>query len=136
MSKERKNLNKWKDISFSCIGRLNIVNMTALPKSNIVSIQSLLKSQCIFFFYRNRNAAECSDGFLRNSNSLDKSSWTHISRFQNLIKSHWNQKCCTDMRVDMYTNGWSRKFWNKPLHIWSVDFQQGSGHFMWKGQAF
>ena len=32
------------------------------------------------------------------------------------------------MRIDMHTNGWSREFRNKPLHVWSVDFQQGSGH--------
>ena len=37
------------------------------------------------------------------------------------------------MRVDMYTNGWSRKFWNKPLHMWSVDFQYGQLIFN-KGQ--
>ena len=51
LSKERKNLNKWKDISFSCIRRLNIVKMTVLPKSNIVSMQCLLKSQWHFLFF-------------------------------------------------------------------------------------
>ena len=50
MKEIKEDTNRWRNIPWSCIGRINIVKMSILPKA-IYSMQSLSSYKSFFFFF-------------------------------------------------------------------------------------
>ena len=93
--KEIKDLNKWEDIPGSRVGRLKIVKMSILPKSNHALMQSLSNSNGLFC----RNEKVNPQIHMKfqwtpsSQNCFEKEqSWTtHMPQFQNLLQRYSNQ---------------------------------------------
>ena len=51
MNETEDNRNKWKQISFSWIGRINIIKMMTKPKAIFIFNAILIKMPMAFFFF-------------------------------------------------------------------------------------
>lgn len=102
----KEDLNKWKGILCSCIGRIDIVNMLILPKVaygfNVIPI----KIPTTHFAEMKRSILKFIWNFKRlqiTKTVLEKNKFRGLttSQFQNLLQSYSNQYSGIGIRIDI-----------------------------------
>ena len=79
MKEIKDNINRWRDIPCSWIGRVSIVKMTIIPKANNLQVQChpYQITNGIILRIRTRNFTICVLNFLRNCWTTFQSCWTN-----------------------------------------------------------
>ena len=129
MKEIKDDINRWRDIPCSWVGKINIVKMTILPNTshrfNVIPIKLPMA-----FFHRNRSknfAIHMETQKTPNSqNSLEKEEWSwrnQLSWLQIILQSYSHQDSMVLAQKQKYKPmEQDRKPRNKPMHLWVTYF--------------
>lgn len=71
-------------------------------------------------------------GAQQNQTFFKEQSWrTHNFKTCYKTKLQESRQCGTSIRIDLELNGIELRVQNKPLHVWAIDFWQGSMQLNW-----
>ena len=128
MKEIKDDTNRWRDIPCSCIGRVNIVKMTILPKAVCrFSAIPIKLPMAIFSQLEQKNLKICMETQMTpNSQSKlegRKQSWRNQTLWvQTILQSHSNQDNMVLAQKQKYRSlEQDRKPRDKPMHLWSTN---------------
>ena len=131
MKEIKNNINRWRDISCSWEGRINIVRMTIIPiaiyRFNVIPIKLPMA-----FFHRTRTKNFTihveTQKTLNSQSSLEKEEWSwrnQPSWVQIMLQSNSHQDSIVLEQKQKYRPmEQDRKPRNKPMHLWVPYFWQ------------
>ena len=125
---EKVDVKKWKDIPCSWVGKINIVKMAILPKSNLqIQCNPYQITHDIFHRTRTNNTKnyvepQKTQNYQRNSEEQKPSRRHNSPRLQEILKSHRKQDSVVLVPKQTYRPMvQNREPRNKPRHLWSIN---------------
>ena len=120
--------NRWRDIPCSWIGRINIVKMALLPKSNLqIQCNPYQTTSDICHRSRTKNFAICMETQKtpNNKSNLGKEKWSWNNQapcLQTILQSYSNQDSMVLAQKQKYRSvEQDRKPRDKPMYLWSIN---------------
>ena len=116
LMKVKDDINRWRDISCSWVGRINIVKMTILPNA-IYRFNEKKKSQ---FIWKHKKTPNSQSSLEEEWNWRNQASWLQI-----VLQSYSHQDNTVLAQKQKYRPmRQDRKPKNKPMHLWVHYFWQ------------
>ena len=131
MKEIKDDINRWRDITCSWVGRINIVKVTILPNASTDSMRSPYQmTNGIFHRTRTKNFTIYMETqkTLNSQSSLEKEEWSwryQPSWLQIILQSYSHQDSMVLAQKQKYRPmKQDRKPRNKPMHLWVPYFWQ------------
>ena len=125
MKEIKDNINRWRDIPCSWIGRINIVKMTTTQSNLQIQCNPYQITNGIFHRTRTKNFTICMETqkTLNSQSNLEKEKWSWRNQtlgLQTILQSYSHQDSMVLAQKQKYRSmEQDRKPRNKPMHIWS-----------------
>ena len=132
MKEIKDDINRWRDIPCSWVGRINIVKMTILQNAiyrfNSIPIKLPMAFFTEHFLFKNFTIHKETQKTLNSQSSLEKKQWSwrhQPSWFQAILQSYSHQDSMVLAQKQKYRPmKQDRKPRNKPMHLWVPYFWQ------------